>query len=372
MNGALLSLQDVQVRYGGYQALEVPTLDLYPGEVLAVIGPNGAGKTTLLHTVAGLVPLTRGKVLLRGQAVDPRQVAYRRRLALVLQEPVLLDLPVLANVLMGLRLHHVPRREAEARALEALERLGVAHLAHRPARTLSGGEAQRVCLARALALQPEVLLLDEPFGSLDAPTRAALLADLGGLLRRTRTTTLFVTHDQDEALQLGDRVAVLLQGRVRQVGTPEQVFGAPADEEVAAFVGVENLIPGRVVARDDGGVVVESGSQRLEVAAEAPMGAAVWVCLRPEDVALSLTDLSPAATSARNRFRGQVVKIAARGRLYHVTVDCGFRLVAAITPRSLYELSLACGQEVTATFKATAAHLLLRGQRGTIQDLPTL
>ncbi len=362
MNGALLSLREIQVRCGDHLILEVPALDLYPEEILAVIGPNGAGKTTLLHTVAGLVPLARGQVLLHGQAVDPRRVSYRRRLALVLQEPVLLDLSVLANVLVGLRLRRIPQKEAEALALESLERLGVAHLAHRSARTLSGGEAQRVSLARALALQPEVLLLDEPFSSLDAPTRAALLADLRDLLRGTRTTTLFVTHDQDEALQLGDRVAVLLQGQVRQVGTPEQVFGAPADEEIAAFVGVENLIPGRVVARSDGGVVVEAGSRRLEVAAEAPMGEAVWVCLRPEDVVLSLTDPSPTTTSARNRFRGQVVKIAARGRLYHVTADCGFRLVAAITPRSLHELNLTCGQEVTATFKATAAHLILRGQ----------
>lgn len=363
MNEVLLSLRDLQVRYGNRLVLEVPALDLYQGEVLAVIGPNGAGKSTLLHAVAGLVPLARGRVLLRGQVVDPHQVSYRRRLALVLQEPVLLDLSVLSNVLVGLRLRRLPRQEAERRALEALERLGVAHLAHRPARALSGGEAQRVCLARALALQPEVLLLDEPFHSLDAPTRAALLTDLGDLLRRHRTTALFVTHDQDEALQLGDRVAVLLQGQVRQVDVPEQVFGAPADEEVAAFVGVENLVPGQVVACGDGGAVVDAGPQRLEVAEEAPVGEEVWVCLRPEDVTLSPGDQLPAASSARNRFRGQVVQIVPRGRLYHVTVDCGFRLVAAITPRSLQELGLTCGQEVVATFKATAAHLLRRGRR---------
>ncbi|MGC8837931.1 MAG: ABC transporter ATP-binding protein [Anaerolineae bacterium] len=363
MSEVLLSLRDLQVRYGDQVALEVPALDLRQGEVLAVIGPNGAGKTTLLHAVAGLVPLARGKVLLRGQAVDPRQVAYRRRLALVLQVPVLLDFSVLGNVLVGLRLRHLPRQEAKARALEALEWLGVAHLAHRPARTLSGGEAQRVCLARALALQPEILLLDEPFSSLDAPTRAELLADLGDLLRRNRTTTLFVTHDQDEALQLGDRVAVLLQGRVRQVDVPEQVFGSPADEEVAAFVGVENLVPGEVVARGEGGAVVKVGPQRLEVAEEAPLGEAVWVCLRPEDVTLSQANQPPAASSARNRFLGQVVRVTPRGRLYHVAVDCGFRLVAAITPRSLQELGLACGQEVVATFKATAVHLLPRGRR---------
>lgn len=363
MNEVLLSLRDFQVRYGDRVVLEVPALDLHQGEVLAVIGPNGAGKSTLLHAVAGLVPLARGRVFLRGQAVDPHQAAYRRRLALVLQEPVLLDLSVLGNVLLGLRLHRIARSEAQARALEALERLGVAHLAQRPALSLSGGEAQRVCLARALALQPEVLLLDEPFSSLDAPTRTELLADLGELLRGNRTTTLFVTHDQDEALQLGDRVAVLLQGRVRQVDTPEQVFGAPADEEVAAFVGVENLVPGQVVASANGLSVVETGPQRLEVAEEAPVGEAVWICLRPEDVTLSPADQPAAASSARNRFHGRVVRVAPRGRLYHVTLDCGFHLVAAITPRSLQELGLACGQSVLATFKATAVHLLPRGRK---------
>ncbi|HXF69138.1 MAG TPA: ABC transporter ATP-binding protein [Thermoflexus sp.] len=362
MNKVLLSIRDLQVRYGDRVALEVSALDLYEGEILAIIGPNGAGKTTLLYAVAGLVPLARGKILLRGQTVNPHQVSYRRRLALVLQEPVLLDLSVLANVLLGLRIRRLPRQEAETRALEALERLGVAHLAHRSARTLSGGEAQRVCLARALALRPEVLLLDEPFSSLDAPTRAALLADLRDLLRQSRTTTLFVTHNQDEALQLGDRIAVLLQGRVRQVGPPEQVFGAPADEEVAAFVGVENRVSGQVVAWSDGGVIVEVGSQRLEVAEEAPVGQAVWVCLRPEDVTLFPADQPLTATSARNRFYGRVVRVEPRGRLYHVTVDCGFHLVATVTPRSLQELGLTSGQEVVVAFKATAAHLLLRGQ----------
>ena len=363
MNEALLSLRDVRVWYGARLALDIPALDLAPGEVLAVIGPNGAGKSTLLHVVAGLRRPQAGQVLFHGEPVDPTHLAYRRQVALVLQDAVLLDLSVLDNVLLGLRFRGLPAREARGRALMWLRRLRVDHLADRPARTLSGGEAQRVSLARALAVEPEVLLLDEPFQNLDAPTRAALLDELGSLLRETGTTAIFVTHEQTEALQLGDRVAVLLEGRVRQLDTPERVFSAPADEEVAAFVGVENIIPGRIVAFEGDLSVVQAGPHRLEVAAAGAFGEPVLVCLRPEDVTLAPADAPWAASSARNRFRGRVVRVVPRGRLYHVTVDCGFHLVAAITPRSLQELGLACGQEVAATFKATAAHLLPRGRR---------
>lgn len=363
MTDALLALRDVRVQYGAQLALDIPALDLAPGEVLAVIGPNGAGKSTLLHVVAGLRRPQSGQVLFRGRPVDPTDLAYRRQVALVLQVAVLLDLSVLANVLLGLRFRRLPGREARQRAMAWLRRLRVDHLAARPARTLSGGEAQRVSLARALAVEPEVLLLDEPFQNLDAPTRATLLDELNRLLRETGTTAIFVTHEQTEALQLGDRVAVLLQGRVQQLDVPERVFSAPADEEVAAFVGVENIIPGRVVTFADGLAVVQAGPHRLEVPAAAAIGEEVVVCLRPEDVVLSPAGEPVSLTSARNRFRGRVVRVAPYGRLYNVEVDCGFRLVAAITPRSVQDLGLACGQEVLATFKATAAHLLPRAPR---------
>ncbi|MGQ9457307.1 MAG: ABC transporter ATP-binding protein [Anaerolineae bacterium] len=363
MSEALLSLRGVRVQYGTLLALDIPALDLTPGEVLAVIGPNGAGKSTLLHVVAGLRRPQVGQVLFRGRPVDSTYLAYRRQVALVLQDAVLLDLSVLANVVLGLRFRHLPGREARQRAMLWLHRLGVDHLAERPARTLSGGEAQRVSLARALAVEPQVLLLDEPFQNLDAPTRATLLDELGRLLRETGTTAIFVTHEQTEALQLGDRVAVLLRGRVRQLDVPEKVFSAPEDEEVAAFVGVENIIPGRIVAVEDGLSVVQAGPHRLEAPSAGAIGEQVLVCLRPEDVTLAPAGERLSPTSARNRFWGRVVRVAPRGSLYHVEADCGFRLVAAITPRSVQELGLACGQEVLVTFKATAVHLLPRAGR---------
>ena len=173
-------------------------------------------------------------------------------MAVVFQEALLLDTSVAENVATGLKLRGVARAERERRVSTWLERFGIAHLARRSARSLSGGEAQRVSLARAFALDPEALLLDEPFSALDAPTRAAVTADLMAVVRSTQTTTVMVTHDLDEALALGDRVGVLIGGQLRQIGPPEEVFATPADAEVAGFVGVETIVSGVVVAQDEG------------------------------------------------------------------------------------------------------------------------
>jgi tungstate transport system ATP-binding protein len=357
----IVSLHDVQVRRGDKVILDVPSLMVRTQETLAVIGPNGAGKSTLLRVLASLAKPRRGRLVFRGRTVRPGDLAYRRRIALVLQEPMLLNASVLGNVTLGLRFRRVAGAVAASRAITWLERLGVAHLRDRPARTLSGGEAQRVSLARAMVLEPELLLLDEPFSALDPPTRVALLDDLLQLLKETRTTTVFVTHDRDEALQLGDRVAVLLGGQIRQLDTPERVFAAPADQEVATFVGVETVLAGRIVDGSTGLAIVEIGTHQVEVATDGAVGDEVLVCLRPEDVTLTPGDVPLLPSSARNRLPGQVTRVVPKGRLYHVTVDCGFPLVAMITPQSVQGLGLEPGREVIAAFKATAAHAIRRG-----------
>jgi tungstate transport system ATP-binding protein len=212
-------------------------LAIQKGEVLAVVGPNGAGKSTLLLTLARLLKPERGEIKFNGQQASAESdTVYRRRIALVMQDPLLFDASVFENVASGLKFRGIAKDEIRRKVPLWLERLGVGHLAQRRAGQLSGGEAQRVSLARALVLEPQLLLLDEPFSALDPPTRSHLLDDLGALLKETATTTVFVTHDLPEAAQLASRMAVIIGNRLRQVGAPEVVFASPADEEVAGFV----------------------------------------------------------------------------------------------------------------------------------------
>jgi tungstate transport system ATP-binding protein len=234
----LLEIRDLQVQRGGKPVLHIPALNIPKGQVTAILGPNGSGKSTLLLSVARLLRPSSGEVLFNGQAAHHEtDTSFRRRIGLVLQSPLLLDSSVFDNVITGLRFRGMPQAEMTHRAGAWLAKLGIAHLRERRATNLSGGEAQRVSLARAFVLEPELLLLDEPFSGLDAPTRVRLLADLHTLLEETRTTTLFVTHDMAEAQQLAARVAILLGGRLRQVGEARQVFNHPADPQVAELLG---------------------------------------------------------------------------------------------------------------------------------------
>jgi tungstate transport system ATP-binding protein len=233
----LVELRDLLVKRGEHPALQLDQLAIQNGEVLAVVGPNGAGKSTLLLTLARLLKPERGEIQFSGRPASAESdTAYRRRIALVMQDPLLFDTSVFENIASGLKFRGISRDMIRHKVPLWLDRLGVGHLAKRRAGQLSGGEAQRVSLARALVLEPQLLLLDEPFSALDPPTRSRLLDDLGTLLKETATTTVFVTHDLPEAAQLAGRMAVIIGNRLRQVGEPASVFAAPADEDVAGFV----------------------------------------------------------------------------------------------------------------------------------------
>jgi tungstate transport system ATP-binding protein len=360
MVGTILGVKDLLVRRSNQTVLQVSSLDIQEGEVLAVIGPNGAGKSTLLLVLGRLLHPDEGQVYFRGRPIEQEnELTYRRRIALVLQEPLLMHQSVFDNVAAGLKFRGFPRTDIKQRTNEWLERLEIGHLRNRPAQRLSGGEAQRTSLARAFALQPELLLLDEPFSALDAPTRLRLLQDLHTLLSQTSITTVFITHDLDEALLLGDRVAVLLGGVLRQVGRPQDVFTAPSDAEVAAFVGVETVIAGNVVASQNGQIIVDAKGLRLEAVGDTLIGTRVLYCLRPEDITLSISE-GTIVSSARNHLNGRIMRMTPSGPLVRVLVDCGLPIVALITRGSANEMKLMEGQSVTATFKATAVHLIPR------------
>jgi tungstate transport system ATP-binding protein len=361
VSAPVLEAIGLEVRYDSQLALDVPALAVTPGEVLAVIGPNGAGKSTLLRTLALLARPTRGIVRLQGATprTETERLAWRRRMACVFQESLLCRGSVLYNARLACRLRGVARGEADRRARDWLDRLGIAALADRAVDRLSGGEAQRVSLARAFAAAPEVLFLDEPFAALDAPTRETLLDDLGRVLGASGTTTVLITHDRAEALRLGDRVAVLLEGRLAEIGPPERVFGGPVSEAVARFVGVENLLPGRVISHGDGLVEVDVGPRRVTVAGTGEPGERVLVGLRPEDLTLEVAT-PRGATSAQNRLAGRVVRLTPLGPLWRVTVDCGMPLTALVTRPAVATLALAPDVAVEVTFKATAVHLVRR------------
>ncbi|OGN98535.1 MAG: hypothetical protein A2Z71_10235 [Chloroflexi bacterium RBG_13_50_21] len=360
MAETILSVKDLLVKRSEQTVLQVGSLDIHQGEVLAVIGPNGAGKSTLLLVLARLLYPQSGQIYFRGLPIEQEnELSYRRRIALVLQEPLLMHQSVFDNVASGLRFRGLPRTEVKHRTNEWLERLEISRLYNRQAHRLSGGEAQRASLARAFALQPELLLLDEPFSALDAPTRSRMLQDLHALLSQTSITTVFITHDLDEALLLGDRVAVLLGGVLCQVGRPQDVFTAPNDGEVAAFVGVETVIAGKVAVSKNGQVIVKADGLSLEAVGDIPTGRQVLFCLRPEDITLSTSD-GNVVSSARNHLSGHITRISPSGPLVRVVIDCGLPVVALITRGSANDMKLVEGQPVTATFKATAVHLIPR------------
>jgi tungstate transport system ATP-binding protein len=360
----LLEIRNLIVERGGAVLLDLPSFQVEAGEIVSLIGPNGAGKTTLMQAVASLVKPSSGNIYFRGEEIDSHssRLSYRRRLAMVFQEPLLFDTTVYENVASGLKIRQLQKPETEERVLAELSRFGISHLRTRSARTLSGGEAQRTSLARAFAVRPEVLFLDEPFASLDPPSRESLLGDLERILRETRTTTLLATHDRTEALRLSDRMAVMNGGKILQIGPSEEVLNHPKDEFVAAFVGVETVLTGRVTQKDGGTFVVDVGGQKLEAVGEAAMGEKVTLCIRPENVTLSLP-ASTEKTSARNVFPAKIQRILSMGFYKKMELDCGFPLVAYITNVSSSHLSLSEGKEVKASFKATAIHVLRRGEK---------
>jgi len=359
----ILEARNLEVNRGGAILLRVPSLSIQKGEILSLIGPNGAGKTTLLQTLSYLLKPFQGEIFFREKKVerDHSLLEYRRKLAMVFQEPLLFDTTVFSNVASGLRIRGMEKDEIPARVTEQLSRFGIKHLSQRSARTLSGGEAQRTSLARAFALRPEILFLDEPFASLDPPTRDALIEDLESILKQTRTTVLLATHDRLEALRLSNRIAVMNGGTIFQIGSPEEVMNRPANEFVASFVGVETILSGRVIKRDGGTFAASVSGREIEVVGDAHPGESVVLCVRPENVTL-LTFLSQERTSARNIFPAKIVKIISLGLYQKVHLDCGFPLVAYVTNHSLEELSLTEGKEVKASFKATAVAVIRKGE----------
>jgi tungstate transport system ATP-binding protein len=355
----VLEGRGLRVAASGFSILDIDTILIAEGEVLSLVGPNGAGKTTLLVALCLLTKALQGSIFFKGKKIGEEISVdeYRKKIAMVFQEPLLFNTTVFENVASGLNFRKIKGSTIKNVVDENLKRFGVAHLKDRSARTLSGGEAQRVSLARAFAINPDILFLDEPFSALDPPTRESLISDFEAVLGTSRTTTIFATHDRMEALRLSDRVAVMNNGKMLQVGYPEEVMNHPANEFVASFVGVETILKGRVVEAKEGEIVIRVGGNEIEAVGNDLPGENVILCIRPENVTLSGSS-SDAQTSARNIFPGVIEKITQLGLYYRIDLDCGFPLVAYVTKHSLEHMSLGPGKKIEASFKATAVHVL--------------
>jgi len=343
----MLEVKSVSKDWKEFRLREI-SFDVSDGEHFIILGPSGAGKTVLLEIIAGIIEPDAGRVLLNGEDIT-HWPPERRGLAYIPQNYALFPhMSVFDNIAFGLKLRRVPRAEIERKVKEIAEVLGIAHLLHRKPKTLSGGESQRVAIARALVVEPELLLMDEPFANLDVQTRAKLLGEMKRWKRELGFTALHVTHSFEEAVSLGDKVGVMLDGRLVQTGSVRDVFSRPSSEEVARFLGFENIIEGTAEGR-----VLRSNGVEIELPAEAR--GRVRVGLRPEDIILSL---EPIRTSARNEFKALVESVEELGPLVRIHLRIGsLYLRAFITRSSMLEMGITKGREVYVSFKASALHV---------------
>ena len=361
----VLVARDLRVVRGGRLLARVEQFSLAPGEVHVLLGANGAGKSTLLKALNGL-EAADGTLEFQGRVIDSAaaRLVLRRGTAAVFQRPYLLATNVHNNVASGLRLRGLSRDAARERAIQALQLLGISQLAGRKPGNLSGGEAQRVSIARALAVDPAVLFLDEPLVALDPPTRRALIADLLGIFGRREMAVVWVTHDRDEALAVGDRVSFLEGGRIMQTGAAVDVFAHPATKAFADFLGLDTYLEGVILRGMDGSTRLRLRSGVEIACGDAPEGPAV-ACLPPEDVVLFAVAPHGRSTSLRNVLPGMVKTISPAGRLLLVVVEADRLDVAALVTRAAVDdLELTVGGAVVAAFKAAAVHPIPRQERG--------
>jgi len=356
----LIKIENIILQRGGATVLDIPEFHVRQGRILALIGPNGAGKSTLLLMLAGLLKPEQGKIYFQGTPVESRaeMAMLRRNVSVVFQEPLLLNSTVFENVALGLKFRNIENKEIKIRVQKALDYFGISQLEKRSAKTLSGGEAKRVSLARAFAIKPQIILLDEAFNSLDPPSRETIIDDLKNTLDKTKITAVLASHDREETLHLAQDVSVMNGGKIVQSGTTAEIFNQPDSEFVANFVGTETILEGTVKSCSAGNVVVSVHGKEIEAIGDCSIGQKVYCCLRPENVMIS--SQTQGKISARNIFEARVFKIIHQGFFNKLILDCGFPLVSFITIPSCEDLGIVLGATVIASFKATSVHVICR------------
>jgi molybdate transport system ATP-binding protein len=356
----LLLIADIDKKHEGGPQVEASLRIEREASVTILFGPSGAGKTTVLRCLAGLERLTAGKIIFKDQTwADTKTHVHlapqKRPAGFLFQDYALFPhLRARDNIAYGIRrLQQIEQRERIGKTAAMLQ---IEHTLDRWPRELSGGEQQRVALARVLIRQPQLLLLDEPLSALDAATRDRVRSELAQLLRKFNTPAIVVTHDWVDALTLGDEMVVMSGGRILQSGPPHAVFTQPQHREVAAAVGVETVVAGRLRRRESGVAILQVGTAEVAAADSGTDHQSFFVCIRGEDVTLETGQ--PSHSSARNHLRGVVTGLVPAGVLTKVVVDAGFALTALVTRQAVSDLGLSNGLEVYAVFKASAVHLI--------------
>jgi len=357
---SLMRIENILLHRGGAKVLGIREMHVRQGRILALIGPNGAGKSTLLLILAGLLKPEQGRIYFQDKVVQNRTDLefLRRHVSVVFQEPLLLNSNVFENVALGLKFRKIDKKEISSRVHRALDYFGIRHLKKRSARTLSGGEARRVSLARAFAIQPQIILLDEAFNALDPPSREMIIDDLKNTLDQTRTTAVMALHDREETLRLAQDVGVMNNGEIVQFGTTTAIFNHPNSEFVANFVGTETILEGTVIGCSEGNIIIVVQDREIKAVGDYVPGQKVFCCLRPENIIIS--GHPPEKVSARNIFEARVTKISRQGFFYKLMLNCGFLLSAYITVPSFEDLNIGQGNSVIVSFKATAVHIIPR------------
>jgi spermidine/putrescine transport system ATP-binding protein len=362
----VVQFKDVSKTFNGQQAVKKISFHIEPGEFFSILGPSGCGKTTTLRLLAGFeVPdADGGEVRIHGEVVNQLR-PYERKLAMVFQNYALFPhLSVERNVAFGLEQRKVPRTQIVERVRAALDmvRLDPKMYGTRPPAALSGGQRQRVALARALVLEPSILLLDEPLGALDLKLRKEMQLELMSLNRRLGITFVYVTHDQEEALTMSDRIAVMDNARVAQLASPPEIYERPRTAFVARFIGESNFCRGEVVAVERGGLVVKRSDGNLVAARGGEgrvVGDEVQISVRPERVELTAPEDAP---DGHNRLPGRVRQVVYRGEMLHVraTLSDGSEMVAAMRNEGQLRRPVAWqeGTECAVTFSPDDARVL--------------
>ena len=337
-------------------SLEDINLDVQDGEYFVLLGPTGAGKSVLIECIAGLHKPEKGEIWINGRNAtgltpEEREVSY------VPQDYALFPfLSVKENIEFGMKIKKYSKFEINQGLKKMVNLLEIENIIHRNPSTLSGGESQRVAVARALAVKPKLLLLDEPLSALDPRTKQALWIELKRIHRELKVTTIHVTHNFEEAISLGDRIAVMNEGKIVQIGTPDEIFRKPKSMFVAEFVGADNLFKGICTSKiEDETSRVSINGVSMDVFAAAKKDGECYVSIRPEDIVLSKEICKCYADM--NMLKGKITEILDKGILIKVVVDAGIQLSVLLTRRACLEKELSKGDSVYVIFKAMDVHL---------------